>query len=168
LEATRYLLHDEPDVGVAIIGSGDLLPALEAQAKDLGIAERVRFPGFRHDVMALMRQFEIFVMPSSLEGLGTSVLDAMALGKPVVATRAGGIPEVVHDGVTGLLVPPRDPVALARAMRKLLRHPEQAKQCGEAGRVRVARYFTVTCMVDRTLQVYQQLVAGVPVGDVCA
>lgn len=168
LEATRCLLHDEPDVGVAIIGTGDLLPALEAQAAALDIAERVRFPGFRHDVMALMRQFEIFVMPSSLEGLGTSVLDAMALGKPVVATRAGGIPEVVHDGVTGLLVPPRDPVALARAMREMLRRPEQAKQFGAAGRARVARYFTATRMADRTLQVYQQLVDGVPVGDVCA
>ena len=168
LEAMRHLLHDEPRVGVAIIGTGDLQPALEAQAAALGINERVRFPGFRLDVLALMRQFEIFVMPSSLEGLGTSVLDAMALGKPVVATRAGGIPEAVHDGVTGLLVPPRDPLALARAIRDLLRHPEQAKQFGEAGRARVARYFTATRMADRTLRVYQQLVDGLPVGDGCA
>ena len=168
LEATRHLLHDEPRVGVAIIGTGDLQPALEAQAAALGIAERVRFPGFRCDVLALMRQFEIFVMPSSLEGLGTSVLDAMALGKPVVATRAGGLPEVVRHGVTGLLVPPRDPVALARAVREMLRYPEQSQQFSEAGRARVARYFTATRMADQTLRVYQQLVDGVPVGDVCA
>jgi glycosyltransferase involved in cell wall biosynthesis len=168
LEATRHLLRDEPHLGVAIVGSGDLQPALEAQAAALGIAERVRFPGFRRDVMALIRQFELFVMPSSLEGLGTSLLDAMALGKPVVATRVGGIPEVVHDGVTGLLVPPRDPVALARAIGVMLRHPELAKQFGEAGRARVARYFTAARMAERTLHVYQQLVDGVPEGEVCA
>ena len=73
-------------------------------------------PGFRDDVLALLKGFDIFVMSSETEGLGTSILDAMACGKPVVGTRAGGIPEVVEDGVTGFLVVPRDPT-VARAMR---------------------------------------------------
>jgi colanic acid/amylovoran biosynthesis glycosyltransferase len=89
------------------------------------------------------------------------MLDAMALRKPVVATRAGGIPEVVQDGVTGLLVPPRDPAALARALLYLLRHPEQGKKFGEAGRSRVEQHFTAAQMAMRTLHIYQQLMSHV-------
>ena len=158
LEAAYHLLQSEPHVGLVIVGTGELHATLEAQAASLGIAERVCFTGFRHDVLALIQQFEIFVFPSYLEGLGTSILDAMALGKPVVATRAGGIPEVVHDGITGLLVPPRDPQALARALLYLLRHPEQGKKLGAAGRTRVERHFTAERMATRTMQVYQHLV----------
>ena len=109
-----------------------------------------------------MQDFEIFVFSSYLEGLGTAILDAMALGKPVVATRAGGIPEAVQDGMTGLLVPPRDPQALAEAIRSLLRHPEQAKALGEAGRKRVEQYFTVERMACQTLQAYERILANAP------
>ena len=157
LEAAELLLRDEPKLGVAIVGDGELRQALEAQAADLGIADHVRFTGFRRDVAALIRGFEIFVFPSHLEGLGTSVLDAMALGKPVVATRAGGIPEIVQDGVTGLLAPPRDPAALAQAIRYLLDRPDLQAQFGEAGRRRVEQSFTVERMAEQTVQVYHQL-----------
>jgi glycosyltransferase involved in cell wall biosynthesis len=157
LEATARLIRDEPKLGVVIVGTGALRQALEAQAVDLGIAEHIRFTGFRRDIPALIRGFEIFVFPSYLEGLGTSVLDAMALGKPVVATHAGGIPEAVEDGVTGLLVPPRDPVALAQAIRHLLQHPELQVQFGKAGRRRVEQGFTADRMAQQTMQVYHQL-----------
>lgn len=157
LEATRLLIRDEPKLGVAIVGTGALRQRLEAQAADLGIAEHVQFTGFRHDVPSLIQTFEIFVFPSYLEGLGTSVLDAMALGKPVVATSAGGIPETVQDGITGLLVPPRDPVALAQAIRYLLQHPELQAQFGKAGRQRVEQAFTAQRMAQQTMQVYHQL-----------
>lgn len=158
LEAVPYLLQAEPRVGVVIVGDGDLRATLQAQAASLGIAEQVCFTGFRHDVLALMRQFEVFVFPSYLEGLGTATLDAMALGKPVVATHAGGIPEVVQDGVTGFLVPPRDPAALARATLQLLRDPDLGKAFGEAGRKRVEQGFTAERMAVQTLHAYQRLV----------
>jgi glycosyltransferase involved in cell wall biosynthesis len=109
-----------------------------------------------------MQGFDIFVFPSYLEGLGTAILDAMALGKPVVATRAGGIPEAVQDGTTGLLVPPRDPRALAEAVRYLLCHPAQAQALGAAGRRRVEQYFTVERMACQTLQVYKRMLADAP------
>jgi glycosyltransferase involved in cell wall biosynthesis len=157
LEATKYLLQSEPHVGVVIAGTGALRAALEAQAAALGIADRVCFTGFREDILALIQGFEIFVFPSYLEGLGTSILDAMALRKPVVATRVGGIPEVVEDGVTGLLVPPRDPTALAQALLYLLRHPEQGQKFGEAGRSRVEQHFTAARMAMHTMHIYQQL-----------
>lgn len=117
----------------------------------------VLFTGFRRDSLSLIRHFELFVFPSHLEGLGTSVLDAMALGKPVVATRAGGIPEAVEDGVTGLLVPPCDSIALAQAIRHLLQHPELQVKFGEAGRSRVEQKFTAKHMAEQTIQVYHQL-----------
>lgn len=162
LEAMRLLLHAEPQVGLVIAGDGELRAALEAQATALGIANHVHFTGFRRDVLAVLQGFEVFVFSSVLEGLGTSLLDAMALRKPVVATRAGGIPEVVQDGVTGLLVPPRDPAALARALVDVLRHPERSRAFGAAGRQRVEKYFTVERMAAQTLRVYRHLCGRVP------
>jgi glycosyltransferase involved in cell wall biosynthesis len=163
LEAIALLIRDEPRLGVVIAGDGALRATLEAQAVALGITAHVCFTGFRHDILALMQSFEIFVFSSYLEGLGTAILDAMALGKPVVATRAGGIPEAVQDGITGLLVPPRDPQALADAVRYLLCHPEQAQIFGRAGRQRVEHSFTVEQMVCRTLEVYEWVLADAPV-----
>jgi glycosyltransferase involved in cell wall biosynthesis len=162
LEATRYLLQVEPYVGVVIAGDGALRTTLQAQAASLGITDRVCFTGFRHDILALMQRFEIFVFPSYLEGLGTAILDAMALRKPVVATRAGGIPEVVQDGITGFLVPSRDPEALAQAVLHLLHRPEQEKAFGEAGRKRVEQYFTAEQMAAQTVHVYQRLLDDDP------
>ena len=163
LEAIALLIRDEPRLGVVIAGDGALRATLETQAVALGITAHVCFTGFRRDVLALMQSFEIFVFSSYFEGLGTAILDAMALGKPVVATRAGGIPEAVRDGITGLLVPPRDPQALADAVRYLLHHPEHVKAFGEAGRQRVEQYFTVEQMVCRTLEVYKRVLADAPV-----
>lgn len=157
VEATALVARQEPDVRVVIAGDGELRRALETQAAALGVTDRLCFTGFRQDILALMQSFEIFVMPSHLEGLGTAVLDAMALGKPVVAAQAGGIPEVVHHGRTGLLVPPRDAGALAEAIHFLLHHPEQRKAFGIAGRQRVEQYFTATRMASRTYEIYQRL-----------
>jgi glycosyltransferase involved in cell wall biosynthesis len=162
LEAMGYILQTEPRVGLVIVGAGTLRADLEAQAMALGIADQVRFTGFRDDVLALMQSFEIFVFPSIMEGLGTAMLDAMALRKPVVATRAGGIPEVLQDGVSGLLVPPQAPEALARAIRYVLHHPEQGRALGEAGRKRVEQYFTAEHMAARTLHMYQRLLNETP------
>jgi glycosyltransferase involved in cell wall biosynthesis len=162
LEAARQVLQAEPHVGIAIVGDGALRQELEAQAANLGIAERVHFTGFRRDIPALIRGFEIFVFSSTHEGTPNSVLEAMALGKPVVATHAGGTAEVVQDGVTGLLVSPRDPAALAHALLYVLRHPEQGKMFGMAGRKRVEEHFTVEHMAGSTLQAYHRILADVP------
>jgi L-malate glycosyltransferase len=162
LEAARQVLQAESDVGLAIVGDGALRQELEAQAATLGIAERVRFPGFRRDVPALIRGFDVFVFSSTHEGTPNGVLEAMALGKPVVATRAGGTEEVVQDGVTGLVVAPRDPAALAQALLYCLRHPEQCHMFGRAGRQRVEAHFTVEHMAGSTLQAYQRILADAP------
>src|SRR5262249_31568372 len=162
LEAAALLVREEPQLGVVIAGDGALRAELETQAAALGLTAHVRFTGFRRDILALMQGFDIFVFSSYLEGLGTAILDAMALGKPVAASRAGGIPEAVQDGVTGLLVPPRDPQALADAVRSLLRHPAQAHTFGAAGRRRVEQYFTVERMACQTVQVYKRILADAP------
>lgn len=162
LEAMALLVRDEPHLGMVLVGDGALRPALEAQAAELGIMPHVRFTGFQRDVLPLMQGFDLFVFSSYFEGLGTAILDAMALGKPVVATHAGGIPEAVADGVTGVLVPPRDPQALAAALRQLLHHPEQAQRFGDAGRQRVEQHFTAEQMAHGTLQVYQRILADAP------
>lgn len=159
LQAIQHVQQHEPLLQVVIIGEGALRRSLEAEARALGVAERVHFMGFCDHPLPLIRQWEMFVFPSVMEGLGTSVLDAMALGTPVIATRAGGIPEIVQDGVTGLLVPPRDPLALAHAVHQLLRDPAQGRAFGAAGRQRVEKYFTAARMGEHTLAIYQQLLA---------
>jgi glycosyltransferase involved in cell wall biosynthesis len=122
-----------------------------------GLAGRVVFAGFRDDVDRLLPAFDVFCLSSHLEGLGTSILDAMAFGRPVVGTAAGGIPEAVEDGVTGRLVPVRDPVKLAQALLDLLRDPGERRAMGEAGRARFLARFTADRMADETLRVYAEL-----------
>jgi L-malate glycosyltransferase len=155
--AAPAVLARFPEARILIVGEGELLPDLREQAAALGVQGRVLFPGFRTDVPALLRALDLFVFPSHLEGLGTSVLDALAVGLPVVSTTAGGIPEMITDGVHGRLVPPRDPQALAAAMIELLEQPERARALGEAGRQRVLAEFTADRMVEKTLAEYERL-----------
>ena len=127
---------------------------LEARAAELGVRDRVVFTGYRDDVPALLAAAAVFVLPSSAEGLPLTVLEAMAAGRPVVATRVGGTPEAVVDGETGLLVPAGDVAALARALDGLLADPERASRMGEAGRGRVAERFSAAAMSERVLATY--------------
>ena len=132
-------------------------PALERQIREQHLEKHVFLAGFRPDVLSLHKAFDLFVMSSVTEGLGTSLLDAMACGKPVVATAAGGIPEVVEDGVTGLLVPPRDHEAMAARDRPLLNDAGLRRQMGEAAILSVRERFSVERMVLDTLRVYQRV-----------
>ena len=157
LQAMHHVRRAEPGACLVIVGEGKLRADLEAEATALGLRDAVCFTGFRRDALALIRGFEIFAFPSTLEALGTSVLDAMALRKPVVATRTGGIPESVQDGITGLLVPPGDARALAEALCTILRQPERGRAFGEAGRRRVEQFFTVERMGAATLEVYHDV-----------
>jgi glycosyltransferase involved in cell wall biosynthesis len=159
VDAMPLVLREVPDAHLVIFGEGDLRAPLEKQIKQLNLAKRVLLPGFREDVMSLMKTADLFVMSSVTEGLGSAVLDAMAMGHAVVGTRAGGIPEAVVPDETGLLVEPSDSKALAAAIVKLLEDDALRKRFGEAGRARVAEHFGVDRLVEGTLEVYER-VAG--------
>ena len=131
--------------------------SLERQVKERHLEKHVLLAGFRPDVLSVHKAFDIFVMSSVTEGLGTSLLDAMAAGKPIVATRTGGIPEVVVDGETGLLVAPRDHDAMATAIVRLLNDPELRERMGRAGLARVRKHFSAERMVEKTMGVYQRV-----------
>ena len=153
VDAMAVLRIRHPSAWLVIAGEGELRGALEAQSRALGVADRVVFAGFRRDLDRLLPAFAVFCLSSRTEGLGTSVLDAMALGVPVVATAAGGIPEAVLDGVTGRVVPPRDPRALADALCEALADEPRRRAWGTAGRRRFLECFTSERMVDETLRV---------------
>ena len=157
--AAKAIVRSVPDARVLIVGEGELREPLERQIKELGLERHVFLTGFRPDAIGLIKSFDVFVLCSITEGLGSAMLEAMAAGKPVVATRAGGIPEAIVDGETGLLVPPGDPESLARAITSLLNDPERRERLAAAGRQRVAREFSVERMVQRTLGVYEKRMA---------
>jgi glycosyltransferase involved in cell wall biosynthesis len=131
---------------------------LRAEAERLGVAGRVVFAGLRDDVPGLLAGCDVFCLPSTMEGLPLVVLEAMAQGRPVVATAVGGTPELVVDGETGLLVPPDDVDALARALGRLLAEPELARRMGEDGRARVREHYSAASAAERVLALYQQAV----------
>ncbi len=157
VEAMALLRPRCPEARLVIAGEGELRPALEAQVRDCGLGDRVVFAGFRRDLDRLLPAFSVFCLSSRLEGLGTSLLDAMAFGLPVVATAAGGIPEAVEDGVTGRVAPPRDPAALAEALADVLGDEERRRAYGAAGRRRFLERFTADHMVEETLRVLAEV-----------
>ena len=154
IEAAALLRERLPRVVFVIAGDGELRLPLEAQVHALGLSQSVIFAGFRKDLDRLLPAFTVFCLSSHMEGLGTSLLDAMAFGRPVVATTAGGIPEAVDDGKTGLLVPPRDPRALADALFALLTDEARGRALGRAGRERFLARFSASHMVEETLEAY--------------
>ncbi len=165
VDAARLVVQAIPDARFVILGEGELRAHLERQVREFHLEKHVLLPGFRTDVLGCLKGFDLFAMSSVTEGLGTSILDAMACARAVVATRAGGIPEIVEDGVTGLLVAPRDHHALASAIVRLLRDEPLRRRMGEAGRVRVVGRFTVDRMVAETAAVYQGVVGRVRAAD---
>jgi glycosyltransferase involved in cell wall biosynthesis len=146
-----------PEATFVIAGDGPARSILAAQAESAGLADRVRFLGSRRDVPDLLAACDVFVLPSLIEGLPLSVLEAMAAARPVVATRVPGTDETVVDGETGMLVPPRDPEALAHAIRSVLSDPERASRFGSAGRARVLGDFSTRRMVSAVEQQYEEL-----------
>jgi glycosyltransferase involved in cell wall biosynthesis len=156
IDAMPLVLREVPDAHLIIFGEGELRPALERQIKAHSLARRVLLPGFREDVLSLVKSADLFVMSSITEGLGSAVLDAMAMGLAVVGTTAGGIPEAVVPGVTGELVPPSDARTLASAMVTLLKDDEVRRRYGSAARERVAAHFGVDRLVDGTLECYRR------------
>jgi glycosyltransferase involved in cell wall biosynthesis len=160
IDAAHLVVQQLPDARFVILGEGELREHLEKQVHEHHLEKHVWLPGFRTDVLGCIKGFDLFVMSSVTEGLGTSLLDAMAASCPIVATTAGGIPEIVEDGVTGLLVPPRDHGALAAAIVRMLKDDAARRRLGDAGFARVNDRFTVERMVERTADVYTQVTAG--------
>ncbi len=164
LEALPAVVRRHPDLLVALAGDGKLRPELEHQTNQLGLSEHVRFLGYRNDVPDLMAAADVLAVPSHMEGLCSSIIDAMLSGCPVIGTRAGGIPDLMGDPTTdfggseyGWMVPPRDPAALATAVNEVLDAPEWARDRAEAARRRAWSCFTDASMVDQTMEVYQRL-----------
>lgn len=157
------LLRTRPGLTVLVVGDGDRRDALAAQIDRLGLAGRVRLLGKRDDVHALLAASDLFVCPSVWdEALGYVILEAMAVGLPAVASRVGGIPEVVREGETGLLVPPRDATALAGAIASLLDDPARRRAMGQAGRRIVGEDFSMERAIAATVDLYAGLAGGAP------
>lgn len=142
IAALPCILQAAPTTRLVFIGDGPAASDLRQQVHELGLAEHVHFLGARRDIPRLLRAFDVFVLPSHQEGLGLAIIEAMAAGLPVVATRVGGIPEVVVEEETGLLVEPRNPPGLAEAIIQLLTNPRTRRQMSIKGRQRVEAYFT--------------------------
>jgi len=159
IEAAHLVVQQMPDARFVILGEGELREPLEHLVKDHRLEKHVLLPGFRTDVLGCIKGFDLFVMSSVTEGLGTSLLDAMACARPIVATRAGGIPEIVEDGVNGLLVPPRDHAAMAAAIVRMLGDEAMRTRMGDRGFARVQERFTLEKMIAATALVYER-VAG--------
>ncbi len=140
-----------------VVGDGVLKPRLEQLIEKMGLIGRVRMLGERHDVPGLLALADIFALPSISEGMPIAIMEAMAVGLPVVATAVDGTPELVVDGETGLLVPPRDPAAFAAALTKLLADPDLRRRLGQAGRQRVDSGFSDVAMAAATDRLYRQL-----------
>jgi glycosyltransferase involved in cell wall biosynthesis len=160
LQALPGLLEAFPEVHVIFFGQGPLEDKLRRQARQAGLADRVTFAGFRTDLPQILPCLDLVVHPALMEGLGISLLQAAGAGVPIVAVNAGGMPEVVRDGINGLLVPPGDSAALAAAIRRLLSDRPLMQRMGQAGRALVASEFSIDRMVEGNLRVYGELCAS--------
>ncbi|MCK4322989.1 MAG: glycosyltransferase family 4 protein [Armatimonadetes bacterium] len=161
LEAVALLADRWPRLKLVIVGEvafweADYEQQLKQRAAELGLTEQVIWTGFRSDVPQLLRLCDIFVLPSVREPFGRVIIEAMATGRPVVATESGGVPEIVVDGQTGLLVPPNDADLLAEAIEALLTDQECAQQMGAEGLARAHRFFSVDRVARQVQELYQR------------
>jgi len=157
LDAISLLVRDNDNLKFFIVGEGGLRNGLVKLSKSLGISGNVIFTGFRNDVVDFYSLFDIFVSSSTWEGLGTSILDAMCTGVPVVATAVGGIPEIIEDGVDGFLVPARNPRMLSEKIGVLMKNAALREKFSQNG-IRKAMKFSAEKMVSGSLEVYKKLV----------
>lgn len=157
IDAAAQVVPAVPKARFHILGDGELHDALKAQIERLGLQDRVILHGFVDDARLKLKGFDLYVSSSHLEGLGTAVLDAMLAGLPVVAAAAGGVPDVVIDGETGRLVPPRDGRALADAILAALRDPETSNRLARQAMRHVEQRFSAASMAAGTLEVYRRL-----------
>lgn len=158
LEITPKLVSRFPTLRIVIFGQGSLRHELETYVVENHLTDVISFAGFRKDMPKILPCLDLVVHPALMEGLGVSLLQAAAAGVPIVGARAGGIPEIVHDGINGRLVEPADAEQLHDALSELLGNPELRQQFGDAGHNLVVRDFSVDTMVERYVGLYQELV----------
>ena len=157
LEAARLVQEGREGVHWVLVGDGELRGALERQCRTLGLESQVHFTGWREDVPDILAVCDVFVLPSVAEHFGRVIIEAMAMGKAVVATDAGGVPEIVIPGETGLLVPSANTTAMAQAVTALLEDPARCAQLGAAGRRRVEAEFSLARHVAAVEALYAEL-----------
>jgi glycosyltransferase involved in cell wall biosynthesis len=163
LRAARTVVEQLPRARFLIIGDGPTRPQLEALCTELGITPNVHFAGSRDDVARLLPAIDVFALTSTSECFPISVLEAMACARPAVCSAVGGIPEVIKDGETGYLVPPKNPLQLAARLVSLLRDPQTARRMGRAARARVEAEFDLDCSIAAAQQAIEDVVGGQPV-----
>ncbi len=159
LQALVVLAPRYPDVYGVVVGEGPQDDDLRQKAKVEGIESRVRFMGFRNDVPQILQALDVFILPSLDEPFGLVVAEAGAAGLPVVATRVGGVPEIIKDGITGILIPPHSPDEIVCAVEELIQRPDLARSLADAGRKRAEESFSQEVMVEKTLAVYREAIA---------
>ena len=156
LKAMDDVWHEHQEAALVLVGKGDLDVDLRSEARKKNVNGKVKFLGWREDIDEIMPLFDMLVLPSLNEGMGRVLVEAMAAGKPVVASRVGGIPDLVRDGETGYLVPPADEKALAEGIKKLLDDPDKAKQMGLRGQEH-CRQFSLETMIEKLDELYSDL-----------
>ncbi|MBI5587430.1 MAG: glycosyltransferase family 4 protein [Deltaproteobacteria bacterium] len=158
LDAIPSVLKEVPEAVFVFAGDGPQRKNIEDRIKELAVGAKVRLLGFRSDVPTVLKGLDLFVLPTLEEALGTSFLEAAAMGKPTIGTRVGGVPEAIADGKTGLLVEPEDKSALASSIIRLLKDERLRRSMGEEGRKMVEKDFSTERMVERMLELYTGLV----------
>lgn len=157
LDAASIVSREVSDLRVVIVGSGPLRSDIEAKAQELGLTDRLVLTGFRNDIPELIKMFDLFALSSSEEGICSTLFEVMACKTPIVATNAAGVSEAVRDGETGIVVPIKNPEALAEGMREMINNPELSEEYAQAGFERVTNHFTIEQLTERTLKVYENM-----------
>jgi glycosyltransferase involved in cell wall biosynthesis len=158
LKAFKLVLADFPNACLLIVGSGEQEKKLKILAEDLNILTSVKFLGFREDNIDIINTMDVFVLPSLWEGMPNVILEAYALGKPVVSTRVGGSAEIIKNGKTGFLVPTRDEKSLANSIRLLLKNTNMRQEFGNRGKEFISKNFSLDRMVKDTEKLYEELI----------
>ena len=156
IEAAAKICPDFPQALFVVVGDGPLRSSLEARVRELGMKEQFLFAGERNDVDQIYRSFDVYVLPSFQEGMPMALLEAMAAGLPVVATKVGGVPDLVCDPSVGTLVEPGDPTAIATGIRDLLSDQSRRERMGSNARRRVETQFSAAAMAQNYVELYQE------------
>ena len=149
-------LDQEKKVTFVALGTGREEQKIKERAKHLNLGDRFKFLGFRKDVGAILKRFDLFVMASKWEGLGTSILDAQSIGLPVIATNTGGIPEIVHDDLSGILVPPKNPEELAKSIIRLM-HDKALRDRLSRCAISEVKKFSIGRVIDQNIELLRAL-----------